>query len=264
MSSGVKPFLPQISENQMSEIKAKARLFISSPLKEGASPSLSGPEAHYIVNVMRLKAGDKIALFNGCDGEWLATIVSTAKKDVALEVKCRTRGQVNEPDVWLVFAPIKRTRIDFMAQKATELGASRLVPVRTERTVVARVKTERLLANACEAAEQCERLTVPEVSEMTSLKNILAQWPADRLLLFCDEEKGDPPAPDALKSRDQKPARRPWGILIGPEGGFTSKERELIRSYSYCIPASLGPRVLRADTAALAALSLWQAAIGDW
>ncbi len=226
--------------------------------------TLGGQEAHYISNVMRLRAGEALALFNGRDGEWLAAVVTCSKKEVTLKVDQNTREQTSEPDLWLAFAPIKRTRIDYMAQKATELGVSKLVPVKTMRTVVTRVKTERLAANAREAAEQCERLTIPDVVDMAKLDTVLANWPGERWLLFCDEEKGDPLVLEALRAVSQKPAKSPWGILIGPEGGFTSKERELIRSYSYCIPASLGPRVLRADTAALAALSLWQAAIGDW
>ena len=226
--------------------------------------TLGGQEAHYISNVMRLRVDEALALFNGRDGEWLAAVVTCSKKGVTLKVGQNTREQTSEPDLWLAFAPIKRTRIDYMAQKATELGVSKLVPIRTMRTVVTRVKTERLAANAREAAEQCERLTIPDVVDMAKLDTVLANWPGERWLLFCDEEKGDPLVLEALRAVSQKPAKSPWGILIGPEGGFTSKERELIRSYSYCIPASLGPRVLRADTAALAALSLWQAAIGDW
>lgn len=248
----------------MKQSKPKARLFVPGPLSRGEMVTLGGQEAHYISNVMRLRAGQALALFNGRDGEWLAAVVTCSKKEVTLKVGQNTREQTSEPDLWLAFAPIKRTRIDYMAQKATELGVSKLIPVRTMRTVVTRVKTERLAANAREAAEQCERLTIPDVVDMAKLDTVLANWPGERWLLFCDEEKGDPLVLEALRAVSQKPAKSPWGILIGPEGGFASKERELIRSYSYCIPASLGPRVLRADTAALAALSLWQAAIGDW
>ena len=248
----------------MKNSKPKARLFTDQPLSSDTGISLAGQDAHYIANVMRMGAGDMVSLFNGCDGEWLAEIVSAAKRNVTLKIKKQTRTQTPEPDLWLAFAPIKRTRIDFMAQKATELGVSRLIPVRTERTNVTRVKTERLIANAREAAEQCERLTIPDVADIEKLETVLANWPSDRKLLFCDEEKCDPLVQDALSGKSAKPTTDPWGILIGPEGGFTSKERDLARSYSYCIPASLGPRVLRADTAALAALSLWQAAIGDW
>lgn len=248
----------------MKQSKPKARLFVPGPLSQGEIIILAGQQAHYISNVMRLRVGEALALFNGRDGEWLAAVVTCSKKGVTLKVGQCTREQTPEPDLWLAFAPIKRARIDYMAQKATELGVSKLIPVKTMRTVVTRVKTERLAANVREAAEQCERLTIPEVVDMAKLDTVLDNWPGERRLLFCDEEKGDPLVLKALMTVSQKPAKSPWGILIGPEGGFTSKERELIRSYSYCIPASLGPRVLRADTAALAALSLWQAAIGDW
>jgi 16S rRNA (uracil1498-N3)-methyltransferase len=248
----------------MKQSKPKARLFVPGPLSQGEIITLAGQQAHYISNVMHLRVSEALALFNGRDGEWLAAVVTCSKKEVTLKVDQCTREQTPEPDLWLAFAPIKRVRIDYMAQKATELGVSKLIPVKTMRTVVTRVKTERLATNAREAAEQCERLTIPEVVDMAKLDTVLDNWPGERRLLFCDEEKGDPLVLKALMTVSQKPARSPWGILIGPEGGFTSKERELIRSYSYCIPASLGPRVLRADTAALAALSLWQAAIGDW
>ncbi len=242
----------------------KIRLYITETLCAGAVVTLAGMQAHYTVTVMRLKAGAEMLLFNGRDGEWRAVIETLAKKEVTLRVAKQTRPQTPEPDLWLGFAPIKRGRIDFLAQKATELGASKLIPVKTERTIISRVKVSRLLANAREAAEQCGRLSVPGVVEMQTLEHFLARWPEDRKMLFCDEEKGDPLILEALGREDQKPAQGPWGSLIGPEGGFASNERELIRSYSYCIPASLGPRVLRADTAAFAAISLWQAAVGDW
>ncbi|MEE8259339.1 MAG: 16S rRNA (uracil(1498)-N(3))-methyltransferase [Sphingomonadales bacterium] len=240
---------------------AKIRLYVADPLRRGDALTLTGPKAHYVATVMRQKVGTHVLLFNGVDGEWLCRIETANKKEVVLAVKENTRTQAPEPDLWLVFAPIKKGRIDYLAEKATELGVSRLIPVKTERTVISRVKTSRLLANAREAAEQCERLTVPKVAEMESLESLLTNWPSGRNLLFCDEQKEDPPILEALKT--QKP-ETPWGILIGPEGGFSKGERSLIRSFRYCIPTSLGPRVLRADTAAFAAISLWQAAIGDW
>ena len=248
----------------MKQLKPKARLFVPGPLSPGEVITLAGQQVHYISNLIRLQAGEALALFNGRDGEWRAAVVAYSKKEVTLKVSQCTRKQTPEPDLWLAFAPIRRPGIDYMAQKATELGVSKLIPVKTMRTVVTRIKAEHLAANAREAAEQCERLTIPDVVDMAKLETVLGNWPGERRLLFCDEEKGDPLVVEALLAVSQKPAKSPWGILIGPEGGFTSKERELIRSYSYCIPASLGPRVLRADTAALAALSLWQAAIGDW
>lgn len=249
----------------MNRTPAKIRLYVTGPLKAGGQITLDGPAVHYVATVMRQGAGAAILLFNGRDGEWLGRIETVRKKEVVLTLTENTRRQGTEPDLWLAFAPIKKGRIDYLAEKATELGVSRLIPVKTERTVISRVKTSRLLANAREAAEQSERLSVPEVSEMETLKNLLAGWPAGRKLLFCDEQKEDPPVLDALKSLGVHPrGGDPWGILIGPEGGFSDEERRHIRSFSYCIPASLGPRVLRADTAAFAAISLWQAALGDW
>lgn len=247
----------------MSQIP-KIRLFVKDPLSSGAQVSLGRDDSHYLLHVMRKAEGDVVSLFNGRDGEWAARIGGGSKKAIGLEVFEQLKSQTGEPDLWLAFAPIKRARIDFIAQKATELGVSRLIPVRTERTVVTRVKGERLWANAKEAAEQCERLVVPEVGEMTSLKNLLTVWPKGRKLLFCDEDKTAPLVSEALMSVDGKPAKYPWGILVGPEGGFNDSERQMIRAHSECVPASLGPRVLRSDTAILSALSLWQAALGDW
>ncbi len=240
------------------------RLFVADPLFPGAAVTLGRDDSHYLLNVMRRSRGDDVALFNGRDGEWAAVIVNPAKKAINLEVADHLKTQQPEPDLWLAFSPIKRARIDFVAQKATELGVSKMIPVRTERTVVTRVKTERLWANAKEAAEQCERLIVPAVEDLVSLDKLLAGWPKGRKLLFCDEDKTGPLIIEALKEADKKPARRPWGILVGPEGGFSDKERQMVRAHPESIPASLGPRLLRADTAIISALSLWQAALGDW
>lgn len=240
------------------------RLYVESPLNPSAEISLSKGDSHYIVNVMRLRAGDRIFIFNGKDGEWQAKLAKIDKTKTLCRLDNQTKPQSNEPDLWFAFAPIKKTRLDFVAQMATELGVSKLLPIRTERTIVSRVKTSRLVANAKEAAEQCERLTVPVVEEFQPLKALVMAWPKDRKLLFCDEEKGDPLVDIALKAEDKKPAKYPWGVLIGPEGGFSAAERDFIRSFDYCVPASLGPRVLRADTAGIAALTLWQASLGDW
>lgn len=239
------------------------RLYTDSPLEAGTSIALDKKDSHYLSKVMRLGEGDGVLLFNGRDGEWLGTLRGNPK---ALEVALasQTRRQAPEPDVWLAFAPIKRTRIDFVAQKATELGACRLLPVKTRRTIVSRVNTARLRANAKEAAEQTGRLSVPEVGNFQPLPALLERWPTERKLLFCDEEKSDPGIRAALLAADGKPARHPWGILIGPEGGFDDQERKLVRERPFTVPASLGPRVLRADTATLAALALWQEALGDW
>ena len=245
----------------MNNSTAKIRLFVTSRLKAKADILISGAEVHYLANVMRQGVGANILLFNGIDGEWLARIGTVAKKEMRLDIIEKTRAQASEPDLWLVFAPIKKGRIDYLAEKATELGVSRLIPVKTERTIVTRTKTSRLVANAREAAEQCERLSVPEVAEMETLNNVLANWPSERKLVFCDEWKEDPPLLDILKSIKTDEL---WGILIGPEGGFSENERSSIKSFPYCISASLGPRVLRADTAAFAAITLWQATMGDW
>lgn len=240
------------------------RLFVEGALGSGSAVLLDRDQSHYLANVMRKKQGDMVSLFNGKDGEWQATLATVEKRAVSLDVIQQTRIQEKEPDLWLAFAPIKKARLDFIAQKATELGVSSLTPVMTRRTIVDRVKTDRMLANAIEAAEQCERLTVPAVNDDTKLDAFLAELPADRKLMFCDEDKTGEESHAALRSAASKADPGPWAILIGPEGGFDDAEREKIRSHPGCVPVSLGPRVLRADTAAMAAISLWQSAIGDW
>lgn len=249
------------------ENKVRARLWVESALGVDASIVLNSADSHYVATVMRLKAGDNLALFNGRDGEWLGRIKSASKRAVEVTLGDRLRAQKLEPDVWLVFAPVKRARIDFIAQKATELGASRLLPVMTERTNVSRVNHARLQANAKEAAEQCERLVRPEVSETQTLAELIAAWPSGRRMMFCDESLSGRPALEVLQQaaggRDlANPG--PWAVLTGPEGGFSDEEQALIRAQDFSLAVSLGPRLLRADTAALAALSLWQAALGDW
>jgi len=238
----------------------RTRLFVDTDLAAGMSVGVSPSQAHYLSQVLRLKAGAKVALFNGRDGEWIARIDGAGRGWCSLSVDIQSRRQVTEPDLWLAFAPIKRARIDFIAQKATELGVSRMVPMMTRYTQVARVNTERLLANAIEAAEQCGRLTVPTVSEPTALADLLAGWPPDRRILLCDERGDAPSALDALSGA----AAAPWAILIGPEGGFHPDERETLRSLPQSTPISLGPRILRADTAVVSAISVWQALAGDW
>ncbi|WP_374764406.1 16S rRNA (uracil(1498)-N(3))-methyltransferase [Yunchengibacter salinarum] len=241
----------------------KTRLAITNDLPGTGPIHLDKDQSHYLAHVLRARPGEQIGLFNGRDGEWLAQITGVNKKAVELAVLSLRRGQRPEPDIWLAFAPIKKARIDFVAQKATELGAARLMPVMTRRTQVDRVKTDRLAANAREAAEQCERLSLPRVDEPTRLDDLLAAWPHDRHLMFCDEDLSGRPALDALTRFDPE-TPGPWGILIGPEGGFDPAERDAIHRLPHVVPVSLGPRLLRADTAAMAALSLWQAALGDW
>jgi 16S rRNA (uracil1498-N3)-methyltransferase len=227
------------------------RLFVDQPLSPGLAVTVDG---NYLAAVLRLGAGDKVKLFDDRSGEWLAVIGEAGRKRVTLTVGECLHGRESVPDLWLLFAPIKRGRIDWLVEKATELGVARLVPVITRRTVVERLNLDRLRAHAIEAAEQCERTALPELAEPQKLEAVLKAWPANRALYFADEGGGEPFAP----------VRGPAAILIGPEGGFTDEERGHIRALSQARPVSLGPRILRADTAALAALSLWMAAAGDW
>jgi 16S rRNA (uracil1498-N3)-methyltransferase len=236
------------------------RLFVSSDLAPGASVELDPAQAHYLINVLRCKAGEEILLFNGKDGEWLGGLSAATKKRAIVSLIQQTRRQIPAPDLHYLFAPLKRARLDYMAQKATELGASRLMPVITRRTVAERVNRARLIANAVEAAEQCGILWVPEVGEPEKLAAILAGWDEKRLLIFADEAS---PIASPLAALDSK-EKRPLAVLIGPEGGFEEEERALLLAQPFVLPISLGPRVMRADTAAVAALALVNATLGDW
>ncbi len=227
------------------------RLFVDEVLAEGANVTVDG---NYLATVLRLRPGDRVKLFDDRTGEWLAEIVEAGKKRVTLRIAERLKEREAVPDLWLVFAPVKRGRIDWLVEKATELGVARLLPVITRRTIVDRLNLERLRAHMIEAAEQCERTALPELAEPQKLDAILKTWPRDRSLWFADEAGGEPFAP----------APGPAAILIGPEGGFTDEERAAIRALPQARPVSLGPRILRADTAALAAISLWMGAAGDW
>ncbi|MEA3012058.1 MAG: rRNA (uracil1498-N3)-methyltransferase [Sphingomonadales bacterium] len=231
--------------------KSLPRLFVDQALSEGLSLAVDGT---YLGAVLRLGPGDRVKLFDDRTGEWLAEIVEAKKKRVTLAVAGRLREREAVPDLWLLFAPIKRGRIDWLVEKATELGVARLLPVITSRTVVDRLNLERLRAHAIEAAEQCERTALPALAEPQKLGAMLKAWPAGRILYFADEAGGEPFAPPP----------GPAAILIGPEGGFTDEERAAIRALPQARPVSLGPRILRADTAALAAVSLWMAKAGDW
>ena len=244
----------------MFETKPKTRLFVENDLAAGLSVGLDPARAHFLKSVLRLAPGAKLALFNGRDGEFLARVDGFGKGWCSVSVEARTRPQVAEPDLWLLFAPVKRARIDFIAEKATELGVSALVPVYTERTVVDRVNTERLRANAVEAAEQSERLSVPEVREPAAVNHALAAWPSGRRLLLCDESGAAPPVTEALAGAEGGA----WALLVGPEGGFAPRELDALRNLPFVTAVSLGPRVLRSDTAALAALAVFQALVGDW
>jgi 16S rRNA (uracil1498-N3)-methyltransferase len=207
-----------------------------------------------------LKQGEEILLFNGADGEWLASLAEAGKKKVQARVSQQTRGQESGPDLHYLFAPLKRARLDYLAQKATEMGASVLRPVITRRTIAERVKRERLLANTIEAAEQCGILRVPEVWEPEPLGKVLDGWEATRLLIFADEAAPTASPLAALAAR----GAGPLAVLIGPEGGFEPDERAALLAKPFVLPISLGPRVMRADTAAVAALALVNAALGDW
>ena len=240
----------------LTEAGGKVRLYVAAGLAEGVQVPLADGQAHYLIHVMRAKAGDRVGLFNGRDGEWLAEIETIAKRGVTLSGLKQVRAQAGLPDLWLVFAPVKKTPSDYLAQKATELGVTKLQPVFTRRTIVTRVNEERLAANAVEAAEQSDRLSVPQIGAPQALEKLLAAWPKDRRIYFCDEG-GD------AKPLMEVAASGPSAILTGPEGGFDPSERALLRAQPFVVPVTLGPRILRADTAALAALAIWQAAAGD-
>jgi 16S rRNA (uracil1498-N3)-methyltransferase len=232
------------------------RLFVDQPLSRDTGIVLDGAPANYLLNVLRLGPAAQVKLFDDRTGEWLAEIVEAGKRKTRLRITAHLRGREPVPDLWLLFAPIKRGRIDWLVEKATELGVARLVPVVTRRTNVERVNLERLRAHAIEAAEQCERTALPELAEPRKLEALLWQWPADRTLYFADEAGG--PALAEIASPG------PAAILIGPEGGFTDEERAAIGALAQARRVSLGPRILRADTAALAALAIWMSAAGDW
>ena len=236
------------------------RLFVKSRLRPAAEVELEPRQAHYLINVLRCKTGDHFLLFNGEDGEWRAAMGAMTKKKATLVLAEQTRPQSEGPDLHYLFAPLKRARLDYMAQKATEMGASLLKPVITRRTVAERVNADRLLANAIEAAEQCGVLRVPEVGAPETLSEMLAAWDPARLLIFADEAA--PLASPLAALAAEKP--RPLAVLIGPEGGFDQEERALLLAQPFVIPISLGPRVMRADTAAVAALALVNAVLGDW
>ncbi len=235
-------------------------------LGAGTGVELSAAQAHYLEHVLRMAPGDEVHLFNGADGEWRAVIDRVRRASCTVQVTERTREHEAGADLWLLFAPVKRAPIDFVAAKATELGVSVLWPVVTENTAVRRVNTARLRANAIEAAEQCGRVTVPDVREPAALEDALHRWPGARRILLCDESGSSPAIADALagESGAAAGAPGPWAVLIGPEGGFTRSELDGLRKLPFVTAVGLGPRLLRADTAALSALACWQAVIGDW
>jgi 16S rRNA (uracil1498-N3)-methyltransferase len=235
--------------------KSLPRLFVRQPLEEAASIELDAKQANYLGNVLRLGDGAELLVFDGLSGEWLARIVAVAKKRMTLIVERKTHEPESIPDVWLVFAPVKRAQTDWLVEKATELGAARLVPVITQRTIAERVKLDRLESIAIEAAEQCGRTRVPQIVEPMPLRRFIEEIDPARHLYFADESGGDAVAATF--------ADGPAAILVGPEGGFTEEERAFVRA-SGASPISLGPRILRAETAALAAFAAFMAVAGDW
>ena len=236
--------------------KSTPRLFVEQVLTLGTTLNISGNSAHYLIGVMRLKEGALVKLFDDISGEYLATVTHIHKRDLDLTVTEKLRERETTPDLWLVQALIKKDRFDWIAEKACELGVARFVPVLTARCVVDKVKDDRLRAHMIEAAEQCERTALPHIAPLTKLDAVLKDWPSDRILYFCDERGGAP----MLEAISAGPA----ALLIGPEGGFTDGENALIRAHANARPISLGPRILRADTAAVAAISVWMAKNGDW
>jgi 16S rRNA (uracil1498-N3)-methyltransferase len=240
------------------------RLFIETELAAGGSVPLSPEQTNYLCNVLRLSPGDGVLAFNGRDGEWRAELARTGKKAAALRIATQARGQDRPADLHYVFAPLKHARLDYMVQKAVELGASRLQPVTTRHTQAARVNLDRMRANAIEAAEQCGILTIPEIGEPLPLVGWLQACDPERLLVFCDEdaETRDPVA--ALARFRTGAGAPPLAVLVGPEGGFAEEERALLLKRDNVVRLALGPRILRADTAAVAALAIVQAALGDW
>lgn len=237
---------------------AKIRLYVDQPLGAGQAVALSADQAHYLFSVMRLGQGAAVLLFNGCDGEWRATVEQAGKRGGILACTDQTAPLRAPPDLWLMFAPIKKARTDFIVEKAVEMGAARILPVQTRHTNSERIRQDRLQAHAVEAAEQCGATFVPEVADLQSLDRLLAAWPEGRRILWADESLAG--ARETLAGQ----APGPWAILIGPEGGFSEDERRRLRGTPQVVPVALGPRILRADTAAVAALTLWQATLGDW
>ena len=238
--------------------EARIRLYVEQALGSGQPVAVGADQANYLFTVMRLMTGQSVLLFNGRDGEWQAVVEQAGKRAGMLRCGAMTAPLRLPPDLWLLFAPIKKARTDFIVEKAVELGVARVVPVQTRRTNSERIRQDRLQAHAMEAAEQCGATYVPEVADLMTLDKLLANWPADRKLLWCDEAKaGDPTALTGDRGA-------PWAILIGPEGGFSAEEQQRLHAMPQVVSLSLGPRILRADTAAVAALTLWQAALGDW
>ena len=236
------------------------RLFVPQPMEPGGAVDPDPQQAHYLLNVLRLKPGSQLLVFNGMDGEWLAETAEVSRKEIRLSLMMQVRPQPAPSDLLYCFAPLKQGRLDYMVQKAVEMGAGKLQPVITQHTQMSTIGVERIRANAIEAAEQCGILAIPEIAEPVKLDRLIWEWEHGRRLIFCDEgADSNNPAP-ALAAIEE----RRLGLLIGPEGGFSDEERRMLRALPYVTPIPLGPRILRADTAAVAALAVIQATIGDW
>jgi 16S rRNA (uracil1498-N3)-methyltransferase len=242
------------------------RLYIDASLNVGATVALAAAQANYLRNVLRLKTGDSVLVFNGREGEWRAALTSSGKRGLALAIASHSRPQTRAPDLHYLFAPLKHARLDYMAQKAVEMGASRLQPVITRHAQVSRVNLERLRANTIEAAEQCGILTLPDIGAPQTFERMLAQRDPARLLVFCDEEaEVRDPIAALVQARDaSRGGAMPIAVLVGPEGGFAAHERAALLDLPNAVRLALGPRILRADTAAVAALALVGAVLGDW
>lgn len=236
------------------------RLFVDAPLESGARVEADAKQANYLRNVLRMKDGAELLVFNGRDGEWRARLSVTGRRDAALVLETRERPQPAAPDLVYAFAPLKAGRLDYMVQKAVEMGAGVLQPVFTRHTQVSRINSDRMRANALEAAEQCGILSIPDCNEPVALDALLEAWTPDRALVFCDEDHRTDNPLDRLAPL----AGRPLGLLVGPEGGFSDEERARLRALPFVTAIPLGPRILRADTAAVAALAVIQAVAGDW
>ena len=239
------------------------RLFVDADLVKGATLTLDKEKAHYLGHVMRLTVGDRLEIFNGRSDSFTAELSDISRKSASVQLTELCAFFKSSPDLWFLFAPVKRIRLDFIAQKATELGVRYIQPINTDFCQVSRVNLERLYANAVEAAEQTGRLDVPAIGPFMPLQRLLVEWPADRHLIFCDETLSADKQTDPLTQLRREPIRKA-GLLIGPEGGFSDAERNQIRQISSVRPLGMGPRILRSDTAAVAALSLFQAVWGDW
>jgi len=237
------------------------RLYCDTPLELGADILLTDKQAHYLLHVLRMKTGDGVLVFNGRDGEWRAQLTSKSKKELWLRCISFEREQTVTARIIYCFAPLKAARLDYMVQKAVEMGTSCLQPVITDLTQNTRLNLARMRANVIEAAEQCGILSLPDCAEPVSLAALLEDWQPDHPLIFCDEVKAGSPS---LSQLAKLAKNTPFGLLIGPEGGFSKKEREMLYQLSFVTPIGLGPRILRADTAAVAAMALVGATIGDW